>query len=326
MPYRFAACLALVAVITACGARVRPMPATGPKSTFVSTAPGVHLEVLDWGGSGRPLVFLGGGGHTAREFDEFAPQFANRFRVLGISRRGSGSSSDVPPESLDVLVEDIVSVLDSLRLGSAVLVGHSFAGAELALFGEKHPDRCMGLIYLDAAYDYTDPDLGKVFEAAPPPQAPEMQAADSASVGAVQAWVERTQGFRLPETEIRATRQFDPSGKLVGVRLSSTQQRLPSLLRAPRWEAVECPALGMYAVPAPPETWLPYYDELSPDQRTQAQAYFRAFSRWTAASREDFARQPQNVVAEFPGTGHYFFLEAPQEAARAMLEFLAQLR
>jgi len=31
----------------------------------VRVAPGVSLEVLDWGGSGAPLVFLAGGGHTA---------------------------------------------------------------------------------------------------------------------------------------------------------------------------------------------------------------------------------------------------------------------
>jgi non-heme chloroperoxidase len=33
----------------------------------------VNLEVLDWGGSGRPLVLLAGLGNTAHIFDKFAP-------------------------------------------------------------------------------------------------------------------------------------------------------------------------------------------------------------------------------------------------------------
>jgi len=41
---------------------------------FVTVEKGVRLEVLDWGGSGRPLVLLAGGGDTAHVFDDFAPK------------------------------------------------------------------------------------------------------------------------------------------------------------------------------------------------------------------------------------------------------------
>jgi len=34
----------------------------------------VKLEVLDWGSSGRCLVFLAGLGNTAHDFDDFAPK------------------------------------------------------------------------------------------------------------------------------------------------------------------------------------------------------------------------------------------------------------
>ncbi|MFL5537003.1 MAG: hypothetical protein ACJ8AP_14950 [Gemmatimonadales bacterium] len=33
----------------------------------------VQLEVLDWGGPGKPLVFLAGGGEAAHVYDGFAP-------------------------------------------------------------------------------------------------------------------------------------------------------------------------------------------------------------------------------------------------------------
>ena len=45
------------------------------KVQFVTVEQGVQLEVLDWGGSGGPLIFLAGAGDTAHCFDGFAPQF-----------------------------------------------------------------------------------------------------------------------------------------------------------------------------------------------------------------------------------------------------------
>lgn len=324
---RSALLIAAAATLSACAAPVPPSPAPASARTItrVATAPGVSLEVIDWGGSGQPVVFLGGGGHTAREFDEFAPLLAGGYRVLGISRRGSGASSDVPPDSLGQLVDDIVAVIDSLQLERVVLVGHSFGGAEMALFGETHGERCAGLVYLDAAYDYTDPEIGTIFEANPPPSPPEMTPADSASVAAVQAWVLRTSGHRMPESEILATRRFGADGRMAGSRPSQTQRRMGALMRTPRWDAIRCPSLGMYAVPAPPETWR-WYPTLDAAERAQARAYYRDFGRWTAAQRARFAQHPRNRVVEFANGNHYFFLEQPRKAAQDIREFLSELR
>lgn len=303
-----------------------PGAAHGQPRTFqVATAPGVSLEVIDWGGTGRPLVFLPGGGLSARQFDEFAPPLAGEYRVLGISRRGSGASSDVPPDSLDELVDDIVAVMDSLHLERAVLVGHSFAGVEMALFGEKHPGRCAGLVYLDAAYDYTDADVERVFTEAPPPPPPPMTAADSASFEAVRAYGERVNRFTMPDSEIRRIHRWDADGRMVERIISETQERQGALIRTPRWEAIQCPSLGMYPVPAPLETWLGWYDTLTPEQRVAGEAYVREFGRWTAAQRARFGSHPRNRVAEFPTGNHYFFLEMPDQARRAIRDFVRSL-
>jgi non-heme chloroperoxidase len=40
---------------------------TYPQQRFVTVAPEVRLKVLDWGGTGRNLVLLAGGGNTAHE-------------------------------------------------------------------------------------------------------------------------------------------------------------------------------------------------------------------------------------------------------------------
>ena len=45
---------------------------------FVTVAPDVQLEVLDWGGTGRPVVLLAGLGNSAHVFDDFATKLDER--------------------------------------------------------------------------------------------------------------------------------------------------------------------------------------------------------------------------------------------------------
>ncbi|HWN18625.1 MAG TPA: alpha/beta fold hydrolase, partial [Gemmatimonadales bacterium] len=104
----------------------------------------VHLEVLDWGGTGRAVVLLAGLGGTAHIYDDLGPQLADSFRAIGITRRGHGASSraaDTTTYSLDPLTADIRTVLDSLGIRKASLVAHSIAGAEITRFAARWPDR-----------------------------------------------------------------------------------------------------------------------------------------------------------------------------------------
>lgn len=146
-----------------------PMTFTrAPKGTVIDSSPhsthmitvdkGVTLEVLDWGGSGPPLVLLAGLSDDAHIFDSFAPRFTAKHHVYAITRRGTGISSTPPPNAHNYdanrLGEDVAAVLDALKLEHPVLAGHSFAGEELSAMGVNHPGRAAGLIYMDAGYGY----------------------------------------------------------------------------------------------------------------------------------------------------------------------------
>ncbi len=123
----------------------------------------VQLEVLDWGGKGRPVVLLAGWGNTAHIYDDFAPKLARYYHVYGITRRGFGaSSSPATGYSVDRLGKDIIAVLDVLKIVRPVLVGHSFAGQEVSWVATRFPERIAGAVYLDAAYGYAfyDPSVG----------------------------------------------------------------------------------------------------------------------------------------------------------------------
>ena len=56
--------------------------------------------------------------------------------------------------SADQLGDDVVAVMDFLRLEKPVLVGHSLGGEELSSVASRHPEKVAGLVYLDAAYGY----------------------------------------------------------------------------------------------------------------------------------------------------------------------------
>ena len=125
---------------------------------FVSVEEDVRLEVLDWGGTGRPLIFLSGLGDDAHVYDKFAPKFTANHHVYAITRRGFGNSSKPVPAngnySADHLGDDVLAVINALNLDRPVLIGHSIAGEELSSVGSRHPEKISGLIYLDAGMGY----------------------------------------------------------------------------------------------------------------------------------------------------------------------------
>jgi pimeloyl-ACP methyl ester carboxylesterase len=126
-----------------------------PKSGF-AVVNGVLLHYVDWGGQGESLLFLTpNGGEPVEQFGSVAPQFTDRFRVMGLTRRGQGQS-EKPANGYDIdtLVADIVGFLDAMGVNRAHLAGHSVAGAELTRLAGTHPTRVAKLVYLDAAVDY----------------------------------------------------------------------------------------------------------------------------------------------------------------------------
>ena len=131
----------------------KPIDKSPHKSGFV-TANGIKMHYLDWGGSGDVLLLLAGLGSNAHIFDDFAPKFTDRFRVIALTRRGFGES-DKPQTGYDAAtrVEDIRQFLDAMNIKQASLIGHSMAGDEMTLFASLHPKRVKRLVYLDAAYN-----------------------------------------------------------------------------------------------------------------------------------------------------------------------------
>jgi len=124
-------------------------------SIMVSVDESVSLEVLDWGGTGHPIILLAGMGNTAHVWDDFAPKLTSGNHVYAITRRGYGIS-DAPQSgySADRLGDDVLAVMKTLKIERPILIGHSLGGEELSSIGSRHPELVSALIYLDAGYPY----------------------------------------------------------------------------------------------------------------------------------------------------------------------------
>lgn len=152
---------------------------------FVETN-GVRLNVLDWGGTGPALVLVHGYGDSPHVFDDIAPLFTDRFHVVAYARRGHGKSSGGESFSSATLAADLMGVMDSLGIAKANLAGWSMGGNEITAAAGLYPDRVEKIVYLDGAYDWSDPafaaSLGELPISLDPP------AEARGSLNAFKAW------------------------------------------------------------------------------------------------------------------------------------------
>jgi non-heme chloroperoxidase len=290
---------------------------------FITVDAGVKLEVLDWGGSGRPVVLLAGLGNTAHVFDDFAPKLVPAHHVYGITRRGFGESS-VPASgySADRLGDDVLAVIHALKLDRPVLAGHSIAGEELSSIGTRHPETVAGLIYLDAAYGYAyydhargDFQIDKV----------ELQK----SLERLQPGKSLRSQRQVLEQQLQSVLQFEKSLREALKDLQAgppePEAGLPSPpMPAPalaiiagkqKYADIRVPILAIYAVPhAEPG--------LSNDPATRAAEDARDLETTGAQARAFETGEPSARVVRLPHASHFVFESNEADVLREVNTFL----
>jgi pimeloyl-ACP methyl ester carboxylesterase len=270
---------------------------THHSARFVTVQRGVKLHVLDFGGTGAPLVFLAGLGNTAHSFDEFAPAFTDRFHVIAITRRGFGES-DHPESGYDTprLVADVKAVLDSLKLTRVSLVGHSIAGEEITRFAATYPARVDKLVYLDGAYDRVRAAMLITDDSVPAPageSVPPPAGKDTLTEAAYVTYVHRSRGVAIPEADIRMRFRHD------GWREEVSHAYQSISVEPPQYKRVKAPALAIYAV-----------DDSSDELY--------------ALLRQQFRDEVTNgQVVELHGAHHWIFISNRAECLMAMRRFLS---
>jgi non-heme chloroperoxidase len=318
--------LLTVAVLSAAGAQ---QPSTWPdpsphRSQMAEVEPNVFVEVLDWGGSGRAIVLLAGGGNTAHVFDDFAPPLTARYHVYGITRRGYGvSSKPSGGYSVDRLADDVAAVIDRLKLEQPILIGHSVAGDELSSLGSRHAERIAGLVYLDAAYDRADPAWAAI-NSKLPPTAP--SPADLESIETLQRYMTRMLGATIPESEIYNEFEFTSAGRVGRFRIPQAVSRaIAAGMLKPDYARLRVPALAIYAQLTSIGE-LPGYKENDEGVKAALEEWRALTSARQLVEMKSFEAEASKArVARVSGS-HYFFLSNRENTYREIDAFISRLR
>lgn len=98
-------------------------------------------------GKGEPLVLLHGNGQSIPAFYQQIPVLAKSYRVIAVDTRGQGKSTDTSadPLSYNLFAADMKTLLDSLHLKQAYIVGWSDGGNTGLAMAVKYPEYVKGL-------------------------------------------------------------------------------------------------------------------------------------------------------------------------------------
>jgi pimeloyl-ACP methyl ester carboxylesterase len=300
--------------------RVRFIPVAG-RSREDTTKP-VRLEVLDWGGTGPAVVLLAGMTGSAHIYDDLAPQLVDRFRIIGITRRGHGASSwaiDTTTYTLDPLAADIRTVLDSFGIRRASLVGHSIAGAEITRFAAHYPERVEKLVYLDSAHDFDGYDELLAANPSWPPPVVIREGSHADTLSAWRDWGKRDLwGFWSNAMEVDRVRTKDADSLAVRVLSHDTQ------VHPKEYRAVRAPALALSAWYTTGQ-WFFHLDPL------RDSVMWQRASRWVDSELRPFiARGNKRFLDEIPNgrlvqfdSDHYVFIFREERSLAELRGFLS---
>jgi len=289
----------------------------------------VRLEVLDWGGSGRPVVLLAGWGNTAHIYDDFAPKLTAGYHVYGITRRGFGASSFSGWNyGADRLADDVIAVIDALKLNRPVLVGHSLAGQELSSIANRHPERVAGLVYLDAGYEYAfengkgpSRDEFEAMKSKEPHPSPPSEP-DLASFEMLQKWYVRTFGLAFPEGELHQIWDAGSDGHVGKVRNSQNAEMIFRGMRT--YTDIPVPTLAIFAIPHRVGIWI--NESADPEVRKASKAYSVADVALTGKQVNAFDDGvPTAHVVRLKDADHFVFLSNEADVLRELRSFIKRL-
>jgi 3-oxoadipate enol-lactonase len=119
----------------------------------------LHHQILGQT-NGPVLVFINSLGSDFRIWQAMVPAFTDRFHVILYDKRGHGLSDAPPaPYSIDGHTDDLLALLDHLKIDKAALVGLSVGGMIAQRMAVRVPDRVTALTLCCTAAKIGTPEL-----------------------------------------------------------------------------------------------------------------------------------------------------------------------
>jgi len=119
----------------------------------------LHHQILGQPG-GPSLVFINSLGSDFRIWQAVVPEFTDRFRVVLYDKRGHGLSDAPPaPYTINDHTEDLLALLDHLKIDTTALVGLSVGGMIAQRMAVRVPERVQAVTLCCTAAKIGKPEL-----------------------------------------------------------------------------------------------------------------------------------------------------------------------
>ncbi|MFE7420257.1 alpha/beta fold hydrolase [Rhodococcus sp. NPDC057529] len=249
----------------------------------------LRIHVLDYGGSGTPVVILADITSPAVTMNFIARELTDLVHPFVVDIRGRGLSDSGPSYSLSDYADDTDAVIAGLGLDRPVLLGHSMGARIAAATAARRPDTVRGTILVDPPM--SGPGRGRY----PTPLSDFREQLEQAQRGTTadevaQSWP------RWPRREQELRARWLPSCDRNSI--IRTHDGFEAEDFFDTWPVVPAPTALIYGGDSPVVT--------------------------PAGAKEAATTHPAAQLIEVPGAGHMVFWDEPTAALAALRAILRQ--
>lgn len=249
-------------------------------------------------GEGKPIVLISGLGYSLWQWHRMVPLLAEHFQVITFDNRGVGQS-DKPagPYTAQMLAADTAGLLDALGIDQAVVMGHSMGGFIAQAMALEFPHKVQKLILCSTNFGGprhipVTPDAMKVLTDMS--SDPLTRFKNGLAVSTAPGWPEKNPEMIQSWVEWRIANPIEPaayqSQLAVGMGLLPEAAAFENKLHR-----IHVPTLILFGE----------HDKVVPPDNASLLA----------------ARIAESEIVILPDAGHFFPIEIPEAASRAVVEF-----
>lgn len=245
-------------------------------------------------GSGKPVIIMHGLFGSGDNWRTVARMMEGQYQCIVVDMRNHGRSPHDPVMNFEVMTEDVLELMDDLKLVKVSLLGHSMGGKVAMQFALLHPDMVEKMVVVDIAPKYYPPHHDAVIEA--------IEAVDP---GSLKERSEAEEAFARFLGKDEATIQF----------LMKNLSRLPE--GGFEWKA---------NMPVIIDAYYHLMEDVQPVRPFEGPVLFVRGEKSNYILDEDFTHIkelfPHSSLVTIPGAGHWVHADAPQVFAQTILAFL----
>ena len=249
-------------------------------------------------GEGKPLALVSGLGYPLWQWHKMVPYLAEHFKVITFDNRGVGQS-DRPagPYTAQMLAADTVGLLDALGIDKAIVAGHSMGGFIAQAMALDYPQRVEKLILCSTNFGgpHHVPVTAEAMKVLTDVTSdPLTRFKNGLVVSTAPGWAEKNPEMIEEWIKWRVANPIEPAPYqaqlTIGLALlpeaAAFENKLPN---------ITVPVLILFGA----------HDKVVP-----------------AANADLLAKQlPVSQIRILPDAGHFFPIEIPEAASRAIIEF-----